>query len=110
MTGSLWQNWRNRRVALPIAAAALLLIALLMPDVPMTRAMPQVIVVLDVSQSMNTVDCRLDRTEAPVSRLACVKDALAYALREMPCGSQVAWGVFVGHHAQPVAGAAAGGG
>ena len=32
-----------------------------------------------------------------MSRLACVKDALAYALREMPCGSQVAWGVFVGN-------------
>jgi len=97
MTSRLRKNWRNRRVALPIAAAVLLLIAVLMPDVRMTRAVPQVIVVLDVSQSMNTIDCRLDRTEAPVSRLACVKDALAYALREMPCGSQVAWGVFVGN-------------
>jgi mxaL protein len=55
------------------------------------------VVVLDVSQSMNTVDCRLDRTAGAVSRLACVKEALAEALREMPCGSQLAWGVFSGN-------------
>jgi mxaL protein len=46
---------------------------------------------------MNTLDCRLDRGTAAVSRLACVKDALAEALREMPCGSQLAWGIFAGN-------------
>lgn len=80
-----------------LAAAALLLLAVLLPDFKMTRAVPQVVVVLDVSQSMNTLDCRLDRAAVPVSRLACVKDALAEALREMPCGSQLAWGVFAGN-------------
>jgi len=55
------------------------------------------VVVLDVTQSMNTLDCRLDRAAVAVSRLACVKDALAEALREMPCGSQLAWGVFAGN-------------
>src|SRR5262249_20164131 len=82
--------WHKRRMAMLVAAAGLLLLALLLPDVHMKRAVPQVIVVLDVTQSMNTVDCRLDRDAAPASRLACVKDALADGLRELPCGSQVA--------------------
>ena len=90
-------RWRRRRVALLIAASALLLAALLLPDVRMTRAVPQVVVVLDVTQSMNTLDCRLDRGTAPMSRLACVKSALADGLRAMPCGSQLAWGIFSGN-------------
>jgi len=89
--------WRQRRIAVPLAAAALLVLALLLPDFRLTRSVPQVVVVLDVTQSMNTLDCRLDRASVTVSRLACVKDALAEALREMPCGSQLAWGVFAGN-------------
>jgi mxaL protein len=89
--------WRRRRVATLLAAAALLALALLLPDFRITRPVPQVVVVLDVSQSMNTLDCRLDRASIAVSRLACVKDALADALREMPCGAQLAWGVFAGN-------------
>jgi len=79
--------WRKKRVAVLLAAAALLVFALLLPDIQLTRPVAQVVVVLDVSQSMNTQDCRLDHTLAAVSRLACVKDALAEALREMPCGA-----------------------
>lgn len=94
---SLSAAWRHKRVTVLVAAAALLLLAVVLPDFKMTRAVPQVVVVLDVSQSMNTLDCRLDRAAVPVSRLACVKDALAEALREMPCGSQLAWGVFAGN-------------
>jgi mxaL protein len=89
--------WRRKRVVMLLAAAALLLLAIVLPDFTMTRAVPQAVVVLDVSQSMNTPDCRLDRDVVAVSRLACVKDALAEALREMPCGSQLAWGVFAGN-------------
>lgn len=89
--------WRRRRIALLLAAAALLLIAVLLPDFVIRRKVPQVIVVLDVTQSMNTPDCRLGNAPAPVSRLACVKDALGEALRSMPCGAQLAWGVFAGN-------------
>jgi len=89
--------WRKQRVAVLLAAAVLLVFALLLPDIRLTRPVAQVVVVLDVSQSMNTLDCRLDHKLAAVSRLACVKDALAEALREMPCGSQIAWGVFTGN-------------
>ncbi|HTT09962.1 MAG TPA: VWA domain-containing protein [Burkholderiaceae bacterium] len=89
--------WRGHRVALLLAAAALLVIALLLPDFRTTRAVAQVVVVLDVTQSMNTLDCRLDRAGAATSRLACVKVALAEALRAMPCGAQVAWGAFTGN-------------
>jgi mxaL protein len=89
--------WRTKRVAVLLAAGLLLIFALLLPDFRITRSIAQVVVVLDVSQSMNTPDCRLDRAPGAVSRLACVKDALAEALREMPCGSQLAWGVFSGN-------------
>ncbi len=89
--------WRPRRIALLAAAAVLLLAAVLLPDFVLRRQVPQVVVVLDVTQSMNTVDCRLDETPVAVARLACVKDALAEGLRAMPCGSQLAWGVFAGN-------------
>lgn len=89
--------WRRRRNAMLLAAAALLGFAIVLPDVVLRRPVPQVIVVLDITQSMNTVDCQLEGALAPVSRLACVKDALAHGLREMPCGSQLAWGVFSGN-------------
>lgn len=89
--------WRRRRNAMLLAAAALLALAIVLPDVVLRRPVPQVIVVLDITQSMNTIDCHLDDAPAPVSRLACVKDALAHGLRAMPCGSQLAWGVFAGN-------------
>jgi mxaL protein len=89
--------WRRRRIVLPLAAAALLLAAVVLPDFVLRRQVPQVIVVLDVTQSMNTPDCRLDDAPVAVSRLACVKEALADGLRSMPCGSQLAWGVFAGN-------------
>jgi len=89
--------WRKHRVAVLLAAAALLVLALLLPDIVMTRPVAQVVVVLDITQSMNTEDCRLDRATAAVSRLACVKAALAEGLRAMPCGAQLAWGVFTGN-------------
>jgi mxaL protein len=89
--------WREHRVGVPLAATAMLIVALLLPDIRITRAVAQAVVVIDVTQSMNTLDCRLDRDSAAVSRLACVKDALAEGLREMPCGSQLAWGVFTGN-------------
>lgn len=89
--------WRQRRITILLAAALLLALALVLPDFLITRPVAQVVVVLDVSQSMNTVDCRLDRDPVAVSRLACVKDALAEALREMPCGAELAWGVFIGN-------------
>jgi mxaL protein len=89
--------WRRRRVAVPLASGLLLALALLLPDFTITRPVAQVVVVLDVSQSMNTPDCRLDRAPAAVSRLACVKDALSDALRAMPCDAKLAWGVFTGN-------------
>lgn len=89
--------WRQRRVAVPLATGLLLALALLLPDFTITRPAAQVVVVLDVSQSMNTLDCRLERAPAAVSRLACVKDALSDALRAMPCGAKLAWGVFAGN-------------
>jgi len=89
--------WRRRRVALLLATGLLLALALFLPDFTITRPVAQVIVVLDVSQSMNTPDCRLDRAPVALSRLACVKEALSDALRALPCGTRLAWGVFAGN-------------
>jgi mxaL protein len=88
---------RRHRIALLVGAAVLLVLALVLPDLRITRPVAQVIVVLDVTQSMNTPDCRLDGASAATSRLACVKDALAEGLRAMPCGAQLAWGAFTGN-------------
>jgi mxaL protein len=90
-------TWRKRRIAIPLAAALLLALAVAIPDFLVTRPVAQIVVVLDVSQSMNTLDCRLDRAAVVVSRLACVKEALAESLREMPCGAELAWGIFIGN-------------
>jgi mxaL protein len=101
MTRALLQSLRvRRRLLLPAAACVLLAIAVLLPDFKLARRAAQVVVMLDVSQSMNTPDCRLDRSTGPAaSRLACAKQALAHALRDMPCGAQLAWGVFTGYQA-----------
>jgi mxaL protein len=50
------------------------------------------IVVLDITQSMNTLDALLDGQ--PASRLAFAKARLRRALAQLPCGARLGWGVF----------------
>jgi len=81
----------TRRIAL-LAAAALTALALLGPRPMLPRRVFDGVVVLDITQSMNTLDALLDGR--PASRLVFAKAKLRQALARMPCGSRLGWGVF----------------
>ncbi len=85
----------RRRVALAALAALLLASTFLHPSLRLHRTVFRHVVVFDISQSMNTPDCPLGARDT--SRLACAKTALAEALRELPCGSELSWGAFTGY-------------
>jgi mxaL protein len=80
--------------ALPavLAAGALTALALAQPRPVLQRRVFDGIVVLDITQSMNTLDVLLDGR--PASRLAFAKVQLHRALARLPCGARLGWGVF----------------
>jgi mxaL protein len=80
-----------KRIALP-AAATLTALALLGPRPELPRRVFDGIAVLDITQSMNTLDTLLDGR--PASRLVFAKAKLREALARLPCGSRLGWGVF----------------
>lgn len=77
-----------------VAATVLLLIALWLPPLPLTRPTYDVIVIFDVTQSMNVPDYVLDGRL--VSRLDYAKYAIGQALRRPRCDTRIGWGVFAG--------------
>ncbi|WP_157266234.1 vWA domain-containing protein [Azohydromonas aeria] len=96
---SVWERVRrllpgSGRRALP---AAVLLLALALNNVHVSLVRPQLatVVVLDVTQSMDVIDVRLDGR--PVSRLALARSALHEALGRLPCGSRIGLGTFTEH-------------
>ncbi len=82
----------GRRRLLLLAALALLAMAAPDPGLPVRRPVYDVVVVIDITQSMNVTDYSL--AGQPVSRLDYAKAALRLALLDLPCGSTVGWGVF----------------
>jgi len=86
-------RWRADRGLWALALATLLLAAtFLQPALNLPRSLFEHVVVIDVTQSMNVLDQRLDG--AAISRLAYVKHALRRALDELPCGSKLGWAIF----------------
>lgn len=82
--------------ALPLTlATALFAIAAVLPPLPLPGRSYHHMVVLDITQSMNTRDYELNGN--PVSRLDYAKHSLAISLRGLPCGSRIGWGVFAEH-------------
>lgn len=79
------------RVWLTLAAAALAC-TFAGPYLTWPRPQADMVVVLDVTQSMEVDDLRRDGE--PVTRLAQAKWALAQSLRRLPCGSRVGFGLF----------------
>lgn len=75
-----------------LVALLLLLCAFLMPAVDLPHDTYDYIVVFDITQSMNVEDYELEGTR--VSRLYFARAAVRRALRDLPCGSRVGWGVF----------------
>ena len=93
-------RWRNIAAGFQthwaLALAALALAAtFLHPGVDLPRPLFEHVVVIDVTQSMNVVDQRLDGAALP--RLAAAKHALRLALDELPCGSKLGWAIFTEH-------------
>lgn len=74
------------------AAAALLLLSFVDPGLRWPQRQHDLLIVLDVTQSMEVADQQRDGQ--PVTRLAQARWALDQALRRLPCGSRVGWGLF----------------
>jgi len=75
-----------------LLAGIALTAALLMPRVSLQRGMLDAVMVVDITQSMNTTDVM--RGGERVSRLRAVKEVLAQTIPELPCGSRVGLGIF----------------
>jgi len=90
-----WRHGLDRWLL--VAAALALALGLLDPGVMMERALFEHVIVLDVTQSMNVTDERVDGQ--PVSRLAFAKKALRQSLLQLPCGSKVGWAIFTEYRA-----------
>lgn len=96
-------RWRRLRAAwglqrerwLLAGAALVLALGFLRPSLPWQRALFEQVVVVDITQSMNVKDQRLD--DKPVSRLVYAKHALRQSLLALPCGSKLGWAVFTEH-------------
>jgi len=87
-----WPALRDVRLWLLVAALALALVAWTGPGitVPMSRA--DVLVVADLTGSMNVRDVELGGR--PASRLDLAKAATQRLMTQLPCGSRVALGIF----------------
>jgi mxaL protein len=93
MKARLAAAWRRQGDTWLLAGAALALAAcLLKPVLPWKKALVEQIVVIDITQSMNVPDQRIDGK--PVSRLAFAKHRLRQSLSALPCGSRVGWALF----------------
>lgn len=81
-----------------LGAAALLLASFLHPHWPGQQDLVEHVVVLDITESMNTLDMFDPLTAVtPVSRLRYAQRTLALALPQLPCGSRLGWAVFTEH-------------
>ncbi len=76
-------------------ALLLLIVASLLPAIPLTHDTYESVVILDITQSMDVEDYELKGTTT--SRLAYAREATRRALRELPCGSRVGLGAFAGY-------------
>ena len=83
-----------------LAAAGALLLALAAPTLPLPGRDWTHLVVLDITQSMNTRDVAWGRETLP--RLALAQRALVEALADMPCGSRVGLAVFSEYRSLPL--------
>ena len=91
----LFNYLRHRRdISLLATALALLIVALFKPTVPVKRDIYSYLLVADISQSMNVKDMSIDGK--PVSRMEYEQYAMRRIIGEMPCGTQVSIGLFVG--------------
>ncbi|MFM9912337.1 MAG: VWA domain-containing protein [Methylophilaceae bacterium] len=91
----------NRRDSLSLTIALVLLIMALLPlSLPLKHNIYSYMLVLDISQSMNTQDMRLDGK--PVSRIVYSQKLLSDLVTSMPCGTKVSIAPFAGVSISPL--------
>ena len=86
------QLLKNQDSILLIAALALLILALFRPTIPLKFDLHNYLFVVDVTQSMNTADMRINGES--MSRLAYTRHLLKKAIAQLPCGTNVSLSVF----------------
>lgn len=92
MSGKKYLARLNVSAWLLLIAALILLGSLFKPHMQMPKPVYNWLIVLDITQSMNVRDYKVDASS--VSRLAYAKQSIRHALRRMPCGSKVALALF----------------
>jgi mxaL protein len=80
------------RLLLLLLAALCALLALQDPRVVLSRPVYRYVFVLDVTESMNVADA--EPAEAPVTRIAQARQAVAAALEHLGCGSEAGLAIF----------------
>lgn len=89
------QRHRGRfEVLLLLLCFVLLCVAAAKPTVPLKHNLYSHLIVIDITQSMNTADMKLNGK--PVTRLEFVKQTLRETLSTLPCGNRVGLGMFSG--------------
>lgn len=86
------------RFILLLLASALLASTLFRPSLNLPKSVYRYLFVLDISQSMNARDYHL--AGLPPDRLGFAKASLRQALLQLPCGSEVALGLFTTQNSQ----------
>lgn len=91
----LFNYFRHRRdTVLLLSAFALLVLALFRPTIPIKHNIYTYFFVVDITQSMNTVDMTIDGK--PASRIAHTQKMLSEIISSLPCGTKVSVGLFAG--------------
>ena len=77
-----------------ILSIGFMVLAIINPSIPLKHNIYNYMFVTDISQSMNTIDMTV--MNKPVSRLEYMKHTLHEIMSELPCGTKVSIGMFVG--------------
>lgn len=83
---------QNYETVLYLGVAALLLLALVKPEIQLRQEVHNYLLVADVSQSMNTEDVKIGKEM--VSRLAYTRHLMTKVVETSPCGTFISLGVF----------------
>jgi mxaL protein len=94
LRGFLGYLKHHRDFALLLGALLLLLLALLRPTFQVQRDIYTYLLVVDITQSMNTVDMSQDGK--PASRIAYTRRLLHDTVASLPCGTRVSLAFFAG--------------
>jgi len=82
----------NHETVMYVAATALLLLALIKPQIQLKQEVHNYLLLADVSQSMNAEDVKLNNQV--VSRMAYTRHLMKKVVETSPCGTYISVGVF----------------